>query len=111
MDEAVDVALRKRERAVAHWLLADSAVNRVRVGLLNPVENDGPGAEMEILVAGIGRARAPGFPATKRAANQAGISAAVCNRDARVVAVHCKFVVDQELRRREIGRASCRERG
>src|SRR5690242_19735326 len=102
MNEAVDVALRKGERVVAHRLLADSAIDQMPAGLLNPVEDNGPRAEMDVLVADVGWAIAPGFPATKRSAHQARISAAVSHGDARVAAVHGKFVVDQEIRRRGV---------
>src|SRR5580765_6441569 len=103
MNQAVDIVLGEREGIVAHPLFANGAINRMLVGLLDPVENDGPGAEADIFVAGIRRAVSPGFPAAKWPANQTRIRAAISHGDGGVAAIHRKFIVDQKICRRRIG--------
>src|SRR5579859_2622868 len=65
--------------------------------LLDPVEDDGARAEVDVFVADIRRAVAPGIPAAEWPAYQARIRAAVRHRDGGVAAPYRKFIVDQEI--------------
>src|SRR5579859_3902802 len=97
MNQAINLVLREREGVVAHPLFANGPIDAMLVLLLDPVEDNGACAEVDVFVADIGRTVAPGIPAAEWPAYQARIRTPVRHRDGGVAAPYRKFIVDQEI--------------
>src|SRR6266404_165656 len=95
VDEFIDLVL--IERIAVDRLLTNRAIRQPLRRLLHKVKDHRAFAEANIFVADFRRPPAPRFPASIRAANEAGVSARVHPLHGHVVPPYSDVVVHQEI--------------